>query len=607
MVTPVIAVGALSGVNNPSGPPTLPKIFKYDAAGNTYPHGNRIALTGNFQTVTGIALDAVGNTYFCGILSAYSDGALNAAWPAGVYTTYKADPNGYIIWAVNHGAAVLGIAVDDAGNVYTVGDAVNAAGTVYPHTTGGGGGAYGARSDYYSVRKYNSSGVLQWSADHGFSYSNAATYETRIPIVYRSGFLYIGGKTTQGSMGWGALTKMNASTGAVVWRAASSAYEMSTYGIVIDAAGTIYICGDYRTPPTVSIPDVLQSYNDSGTLLHSVEMVGTDGGYAYGRDIVLRNDGDAIIVTTRYKYDADNYSYLHHFSPALAYIESYSAVYQTMAPRALAIDGDGGLYIASSNNSFNTLWKYTANAAALSWSTAPLNQSGSKLQVYSIAVSVVELPPLPIRVLLGNPSTETANYSLIPALPLPIALGIPALIRDYVGPSLPSVFRLYLTGDDGTIELPLESFSVRESETNLSVEAVIPAPTSTLIAAIDARTTGNLQLYRGWRFPDGHEQLDLLASVAFDTLRYDLGSRNASATVTGTVAREDVGSTKTRSIVGISYRATRDGVRRVRAALDTYLHVGDTADLGGGETLVVASRVITCNPTFAQLEFSEDG
>jgi len=62
---------------------------------------------------------------------------------------------------------------------------------------------------------------------------------------------------------------------------------------------------------------------------------------------------------------------------------------------------------------------------------------------------------------------------------------------------------------------------------------------------------------------------------------------------------------KTRAMRGISYRQTSDGIRRIRCDIDTYLMPGDTADLGGGETMTVAELVYTVGADQAFMEITE--
>ncbi len=58
-----------------------------------------------------------------------------------------------------------------------------------------------------------------------------------------------------------------------------------------------------------------------------------------------------------------------------------------------------------------------------------------------------------------------------------------------------------------------------------------------------------------------------------------------------------------RQLRGISYRAGEgDGRQRVRCAVDTFLRVGEIADVGGGETLVVRELVYWIDPQQAMME-----
>ena len=602
MTDKIIAVGTGTTGNSTLWPTTLPKVNKYDSAGNDYQHGHRTAITGNMEGVTGIALDTIGNVYICGTLTSYTDAGINPYWPTGAYTTYKIDPNGNIIWAVNHGAAVLGITVDTSGNVYTVGDAVNSSGQVYPHTILDGGGASGDRTGYYTLKKYNSFGTLQWSSDHGFSYSHKETSQLRIPIVYSSGYLYIGGMTTAGeTIEWGALTKVNATTGAVVWRAASSNYTIVTYDITVDGSGNVYICGEYFDPP---IRDTVRAYDSSGNLLYYATLTGTDSAFAVGAGIAIKSDGDVLVLTTRHKFDSTNYSYLSRFSSSLVYETTYAAVYHTITPRGLVIDDDDGVYIISSNDLYATIWKYPADVSALNWSETTLGYSSGTVGAYCIAISSVETPPLQIKIFLGTPSWQGDLYTSIPGLQININFAVPFPIREYVGIPLPTIFRLYLTGGTGTIELPLSSFSYRESTTTISLDAVIPFPSIGMITDIGARTAGNLLLYRGVRFASGSEQLDLMVSVPYGSIRYDIGSKSASLSIFGDSAYT-ASQVKTRAIREISYRAMIAGLRRIRCAVDTYLHVSDIADLGGSETMTVNTLVLTANTDSALMEIAE--
>jgi hypothetical protein len=175
--------------------------------------------------------------------------------------------------------------------------------------------------------------------------------------------------------------------------------------------------------------------------------------------------------------------------------------------------------------------------------------------------------------------------------------------RDYSGArKFPEVYRLYLTGTPN-IELPIASLQCRSDLNTLTLSLVVPALTSALISAIESRITGELVVLKGLRFPSGTEQIDEMLRVPLDSLRYDLGQQSGSASLSGTVANS--GGGRVRTLNGISYRNTIGGVRRVRCAVDTYLQPGDTANLGGGETLVVAEIVYAINPNQSTMEIVE--
>jgi hypothetical protein len=95
-----------------------------------------------------------------------------------------------------------------------------------------------------------------------------------------------------------------------------------------------------------------------------------------------------------------------------------------------------------------------------------------------------------------------------------------------------------------------------------------------------------------------------MLSVIFYSMRYDYGSRSGSITLSGSSALVS-GFTKTRLITGISYRNEINGIRRIRAMVDTYLQPGDTADLGNGETLTVSEITIYIDEGSAVMEFTE--
>ena len=605
MAAPIIALGANIKLGTAAA-------LKFDSAGNSYPHGSSYELPWASGRVSCVAIDSVGNTYF-GCVSRF---ALTQT-----YSTYKLDPNGYLIWAANHGASVYGIAVDTSGNVYTVGEAVTDAGVIFPRDPYYGGGALGDRTGYYTLRKYNSAGVLQWSADHGMGYPTATFFFGQmdvytIPVVYDSGYLYIGGATFNSFTDestysqWGALTKVNATTGAVVWRAAIQdpfdVYETAWYGvndIVLDGAGSVYVAGYFGHDTS---KEVIRKFDTDGTQLAAAAMIKVGIYDGYGVGIKRTSSGTLIVLTAPYKAADEKYYCLHRYDSALALEETYSVVSfdrATIISTGLAIDDDDRIYITSSNDDDDSLWCYPADVSALSWSVSADDTSSVAVGV-CLAVAEVETPPLSIQVSFGVPTLIGDLYSAIPGLSVPVSLMVPALYRDYIGRALPQIYRVYLTGGTGPIEVVASFISIRKTSENLAATVVVPAFSEADLTAIEDREAGTLILQKGIRWPDGSEQLDTLAEIALSGFRYDSGVRSQSLTLLGAGAASGTHTT-TRRLTGISYRNSSDGIRRIRCALDTYVQPGDTADLGDAETLVVGEVTITIRPDQGLMELAE--
>lgn len=123
---------------------------------------------------------------------------------------------------VSNPSIIRALCCDDSGNVYAVGQNNNELG------------------------KYNTSGELQWSYDHG-----AALYHV---AVDESGNVYITGATGTGTY---TTRKLNAS-GSVLW---SSNHGSITNGIAIDNSSNVYIVGNAGTGGYH-----FRQYNSSGVL-----------------------------------------------------------------------------------------------------------------------------------------------------------------------------------------------------------------------------------------------------------------------------------------------------------------------------------------------------
>lgn len=569
-------------------------IYKYDTDANIYPHGHHLPNLGAFTVaITGIAIDTVGQVYCCSwntgwnqstgyddlpitIPAAYGD---NYSYPQ--WTVRKLDPNGYVVWQANHKAACHDLVIDASGNVYIVGDPVNDAGTVYTS---------GSRTGFYTTRKYDNDGNLTWSADHGGGYIDfEGGYAAHI-TVDSSGNVY--------TIAYGPphIVKYN-SSGIVQWSTTITASpgDIHPYDIAVDASGNVYVTGK------IGVDYVLAKYDSSGVFVaYGDRQVAMGGGN--GKALCFDSASD-IILATNVTYG--NFSHLYKYDSDLALVDtSPPELYYTGSATGIVIDDDDVVYVAASRG---LEAHYTGSGVFGNrvWTTnRPMfyDDEITTLTAWCVALAEVETPPLKIPLDLGIPTWQGDFYTKVPGLPITTALGIPNLIREYVGSPLPIVYTLTLTGSPN-IELPLSSFSIRSNSSGTYLSVVSPGSTLETVDAIEARSSGQLIIRSGYLI-GGYQQLEILVTADLTGLRYDAGGNSLSISLDGSVAN-DASHNKTRTLTGISYRNETTGARRVRCAVDPYLRIGDIADLGGAETLTVGGITIYVSATQAVMEVSE--
>jgi len=236
-----------------------------------------------------------------------------------------------------------------------------------------------------------------------------------------------------------------------------------------------------------------------------------------------------------------------------------------------------------------------------------LSQANSRAAVWDggriCIVASPHLPALQLGLALGVPAPVGDRYVLIPGLPLPLGLGAPSVIREYVGPARPIIYRLFLRFATA-VELPFSSRTLRRTAGGRQLSAVAVAPDIDTLQAIEAAPAVMLAVMRGVLLPGGIEQADELLSLPLYSMRADLGPRRFSVSLEGRGA-ETPDAPRARTIKGVSYRALIDGRRRARADVDPLIKPGDTALLDSGESFVVGEITITLTPTSAVMEVAE--
>lgn len=478
------------------------------------------------------------------------------------------------------------------------------------------GGVQDSADSYISLRKHDASGTLLWSkSSEIFPYYSlryeltleAQTHSIAALKIDSSGNLI----TASLSQEAGEIHKYS-STGTLVWSMILSA---PAYDMTIDESDNVYVVtsgglGYYAAIEDYNPDDVSENridFTDPPTARNLIKL-DSDGAYVssasisvgasipdYYQPIEVVYYNSTLYIKTYYTYTISyNNGYFVLFDTDLAFISKDYSVHRAWGYPTIYVD-------------YNTYDQIDINP-----NDGTVYQAGAQVYDKTLpqAVFYENDPPLSaiaLPIYLGDPSWQGDRYTIPPALALALSLGLPQTIRDYVGPiQLPSVYRLYLTGGTGTIELPLSSFSCRRGSGVMTISAIVPAITDTQMQQVIDRIAGNLIIKRGIRFGDGTEQLDDMLSAPLDTngYRFDTGSASASATLSARDSAE-VENPKTRIMRAISYRNSASGKRRVRCAIDTYLRPGDTADLGGAETMIVADITYSVSTTQAVMEIAE--
>lgn len=469
------------------------------------------------------------------------------------------------MWSCGH------LDIDANGNVYVI-----APGTGAPEVWPG------------SVRKYNNDGVLQWAKTFG-GLSRDPWFNHIIPICVKSdGSLVVAGGSYLESDAVGLVAYDG--DGDLLWNVPS---VVECYAVTIDETDNDYIYALQNNSDKIvkidsadgTIISVKASYYDiSGT----------------PRAVSIDNNGDFIATMSQinsksaFKFDS---------SLNVIWVGSTTAPTNSIAGNSVFdvdCDADGNIYTINAPSPLAAGIVVRDNDGQPLWISDSVGFAGYRSVCVGYPTSI---PPIDISVYFGVPTWEGDRYVNVPGLPVSVTLGLVQAWRDYVGArKYPEVYRLFLTGTPN-IELPISSLQCRADLNSVTLSLVVPALTSALVAAIESRLAGELMLMKGIRFPSGAEEIDEMIRVPLDSLRYDLGPQSGSASLSGTSAT--TGGGRARTLNGISYRNTIGGVRRARCSVDTYLQPGDTANLGGGETLVVAEIVYNINTRQATMEISE--
>jgi len=533
--------------------------YAYDTSGNLINYFSR-------QRPSVVAIGPDGRCY-----AASAPISVAPDTPTGYFVEYQLDffrvyrPDGNRIpFPQLHGARIRAIVLDSAGNLYVGGDTLD-------------------ETDHFVGGKYNASGTLQWRMVGSPRVPDSPYSSGRRDTIYSiavdsGGNIYTAGGN---DYEYGVLKKYN-SSGVVQW---TRYPNMIILSVVVDSSGNVYTShpdqdganGQFSGGVTYAdfVPFTPEEtffrvvkWDSSGMFVAGLALpdsvsLGTNLFAGVGQlEVVWRE--------TYFRY-WNSYDY----DLSVAATNTYDQMMLVVAP-------DGTVYP-------NPLPPYTSYNTEGGMSVAVVETG----QVMSLA--------LPVQ--LGSVITLGDRYVAVPALAIQIGIAQPLITLEYAGAAA-AVYRLYLTGGSGTIELSLASLQMRRNATSTWLSVVVPSPTLAILTAVEDRADGDLIVMRGVRFPNGTEQIESFFRAAYTASRYDVGGRSASLTLEATEISA-VSTGYTRMARGVSYRAASQGQRRVRCAVDTYLRPGDLLDLGGGELMTVGGLSYQINPTNAVMEVSE--
>lgn len=224
--------------------------------------------------ITGITSDTTGNIYCTGVLIPETPGNM---------ATLKLNASGDVIWArtltfSNNGGGGSDVAVDNTGNVFTVG---------WTYSSGGAGLA-----DIY-LSKYSDTGTLDWQRSIGGSQEDTG-YSVNTDS---SGNAYILGTFRDPANSYFKmfLAKYNTS-GTLVWQKILGKSDRNLYAKGMDLKGShIYIIGYAEDPANQNI--VIAKYDLSGNLVWQRTLSTDSVGYGdEGVDVAVDSVGAMCIV-----------------------------------------------------------------------------------------------------------------------------------------------------------------------------------------------------------------------------------------------------------------------------------------------------------------------
>lgn len=303
-------------------------LLKYSSAGALLWAQHYIGPGGGTDEFNSVDLDNAGNIYVTG--STFSDSTLKIDC-----ITAKYNNNGVLQWAVKYNRNNFDdigffVKTDNNGNVYLAGRS---------DSTGNLKG--------FLVIKYNSSGVLLWTA-RKYGNTSSYNYPTSLAIDNNSN-VYVSGTHCTASNNTDIIIIKYNTNGIEQWVARYN-NTGNTFDIagkmVSDSQGNLYITG--RIPEGSNINCITIKYDSAGTLKWAGIYDGTGSGYDDGLSIAVNNTGE-VFVTGVTQLSSVNYDFLT-IKYSSAGVRQWASIYDGISHRNdygadVTADNFGNVYV----------------------------------------------------------------------------------------------------------------------------------------------------------------------------------------------------------------------------------------------------------------------
>jgi len=477
-------------------------------------------------------------------------------------TTRKYNSSGTVQWSKDHGDEVNGIAVDSSGNVYT-------------------GGNYSSASSYYTTRKYNSSGTLQWSRNHG---------DTVLCIaVDSSGNVYTGGYNV-GSPEY--TTRKYNSSGTLQWSANHGDW---VYAIAVDGDGNVYTGGYAFYDETDEVYYTTRKYNSSGTLQWSAGDVYTNT----VRGIAVDSSGNVYTTGLR----SGSFTTVKYNSSG---VEQFTKDHGANT-YCIAVDSASKFYIGGARTSSITTRSYDSDGTA-SWTA---DHGSDVLGIGVTNVSVIQTLPPGLALALNL----AAPWRSQPGLAIPLGLG---LLTTQITPLLPGLPVALNLAAPQSQWLPLQfqsefygvsigsslwsatSLQATRRESSVWAQIVIRPFSMERVTTLSALIGTSVQVFRGWG-----GIADYFLTMPLTAVRYDLSAYAGSITLECRAEEINI-HVQIRTARGVQKISRNSQKWMITCAVDTYLKPGDTFIIGNGYSFVVVSIEYQISPYQATMIVREN-